>query len=592
MSLGSISRETHEAVAIAMNRLGGNQIPEMWIQFGIDVVDGYSPTLPHLKGLQNGDTATSTIKQRSLETTHYSAADVWFLSCIFGVINLAGKVGCMLSEGPWVFVGLPNFVKAICLSESAGFAQLCEDEGFTFIGPPASAIMDMGDKSASKRIIDAAGVLLVCGYHGEGQDVDLMTSEAEKIGYPILIKPIHGRGGKAVDYHNAGTVEFLVDTSSGKFYFMEMNTRLQVEHSVTEMIIDEDLVEWQIRVANGELLPMSQSQVPLLVRVEAGVEQGGNVRMHCDPMIAKLVVRGENCATTLVKLKDYLSKFQVAGLPTNINFLFRLANHNAFENGEVETHFIEHFRDDLFFDPSNPVWAQKAHNAAKVSASMVAACIFEKENGALRERPPAFLDKIKEISEKKREDDDVLLAIAAGNRRPIIPYMEFEYPDSGIHKDLYQLIKYSCSEVCTTEQQDKVMKIWATFLEPMLWVSCRPQGADDTEDVIKGKNHISRSSAPSVGESDGSPLGGPTVVTTRESSPSRNRCSCLAWLVNGDKVVLMMEIILHVKVILYVTSPLGNVLSTSTVADETSRLSRQATSNEHLACSNSSRLLE
>ncbi|GFY83711.1 glutamate synthase 2 [Actinidia rufa] len=64
MSLGSISRETHEAVAIAMNRLGGNQIPEMWIQFGIDVVDGYSPTLPHLKGLQNGDTATSTIKQR------------------------------------------------------------------------------------------------------------------------------------------------------------------------------------------------------------------------------------------------------------------------------------------------------------------------------------------------------------------------------------------------------------------------------------------------------------------------------------------------------------------------------------------------
>ncbi|GFY83710.1 SIN3-like 4 [Actinidia rufa] len=259
------------------------------------------------------------------------------------------------------------------------------------------------------------------------------------------------------------------------------------------------------------------SQCHLSVRVEAGVEQGDNVSMHCDPTIAKLVVQGENRATTLVKLKDYLSKFQ-------------------------------HFRDDLFFDPSNPVWAQKAHNAAKVSASMVAACIFEKENGALRERPPAFLDKIKEISEKKREDDDVLLAIAAGNRRPVIPHMEFEYPDSGIHKDLYQLIKYSCSEVCTTEQQDKVMKIWATFLEPMLWVSCRPQGAEDTEDVIKGKNHISRSSAPSVGESDGSPLGGPTVVTTRESSPSKNRresgppeqsSSCLAW--RGLDVVIGVE---------------------------------------------------
>ena len=96
----------------------------------------------------------------------------------------------------------------------------------------------------------------------------------------------------------------------------------------------------------------------------------------------------------------------------------------------------------------------------------------------------------------------------------------------------------------------------------MLWVSCWPQGAEDTEDVIKGKNHISRSSAPSVGESDGSPLGGTTVVTTSESSPSRNRresgspeqsSSCLAWLVNGDKVVLMMEIILHVKVMLYAT---------------------------------------
>ena len=102
-----------------------------------------------------------------------------------------------------------------------------------------------------------------------------------------------------------------------------------------------------------------------------------------------------------------------------------------------------------------------------------------------------MLDKIKEISEKKREDDDVMLAIAVGNRRPIIPHMEFEYPDSGIHKDQYQLLKYSCLEVCITEQQDKVMKIWTTFLEPMLWVSCRPQGADDTEDVIKDKNHIS-----------------------------------------------------------------------------------------------------
>ncbi|KAL6968284.1 methylcrotonoyl-CoA carboxylase [Sarracenia purpurea var. burkii] len=410
------------------------------------------------------------------------------------------------------------------LSESAGFAQHCEDEGFVFIGPPASAIRDMGDKSASKKIMGAAGVPLVPGYHGDEQDIDLMKSEADKIGYPVLIKPTHGGGGKgmrivrspnefvdsflgaqreaaasfgvdaillekyitrprhievqvfgdkhgniihlyerdcsvqrrhqkiieeapapnvlddfrshvgyaavsaakAVGYYNAGTVEFIVDTSSGQFYFMEMNTRLQVEHPVTEMIIGQDLVEWQIRVANGELLPMRQSQVPLLghafeariyaenvpkgflpatgvlhhyhpvpisatVRVETGVEQGDTVSMHYDPMIAKLVVWGENRAAALVKLKDCLSKFQVAGLPTNIDFLLRLANHQAFENGDVETHFIENFWDELFVDPSNPALAQESHHAAKLSAALVAACICEKELKALKERPPGGL---------------------------------------------------------------------------------------------------------------------------------------------------------------------------------------------------------
>ncbi|KAG7591025.1 Biotin carboxylation domain [Arabidopsis thaliana x Arabidopsis arenosa] len=297
--------------------------------------------------------------------------------------------------------------------------------GLTYIGPPASAIRDMGDKSASKRIMGAAGVPLVPGYHGHEQDIDHMKSEAEKIGYPIIIKPTHGGGGKgmrivqsekdfadsflgaqreaaasfgvntillekyitrprhievqifgdkhgnvlhlyerdcsvqrrhqkiieeapapnisekfranlgqaaasaarAVGYYNAGTVEFIVDTESDQFYFMEMNTRLQVEHPVTEMIVGQDLVEWQIRVANGEPLPISQSEVPMSghafeariyaenvpkgflpatgvlnhyrpvavspsVRVETGVEQGDTVSMHYDPMIAKLVVWG------------------------------------------------------------------------------------------------------------------------------------------------------------------------------------------------------------------------------------------------------------------------------------------------------------
>ncbi|GAV78385.1 CPSase_L_chain domain-containing protein/Biotin_lipoyl domain-containing protein/Biotin_carb_C domain-containing protein/CPSase_L_D2 domain-containing protein [Cephalotus follicularis] len=407
------------------------------------------------------------------------------------------------------------------LSESADFAQLCEDKGLTFIGPPVSAIRDMGDKSASKRIMGAAGVPLVPGYHGSEQDIDLMKLEADKIGYPILIKPTHGGGGKgmrivknanefvecflgaqreaaasfgintillekyitqprhievqifgdkyghvlhlyerdcsvqrrhqkiieeapapnvvndfrshlgqaavsaakAVDYHNAGTVEFIVDTVSGQFYFMEMNTRLQVEHPVTEMIVSQDLVEWQIRVANGEPLPISQSQVPLsghsfeariyaenvpkgflpatgvlhhyrpapvssTVRVETGVEQGDTVSMHYDPMIAKLVVWGENRAAALVKLKDCLSKFQVAGVPTNINFLEKLANHWAFKDGSVETHFLEHHKDDLFVDPNNLGLAKEAYSGARFSAALLAACVCEKEQSALKESPP------------------------------------------------------------------------------------------------------------------------------------------------------------------------------------------------------------
>ncbi|XVF80824.1 hypothetical protein PTKIN_Ptkin15bG0106300 [Pterospermum kingtungense] len=404
------------------------------------------------------------------------------------------------------------------LSESSEFAQLVEDKGFTFIGPPASAIRDMGDKSASKRIMGAAGVPLVPGYHGSEQDIEIMRLEAEKIGYPILIKPTHGGGGKgmrivqsqndfvdaflgaqreaaasfgintillekyitqprhievqifgdkygnvlhlyerdcsvqrrhqkiieeapapcvtdefrshlgqaavsaakAVGYYNAGTVEFIVDTVTGQFYFMEMNTRLQVEHPVTEMIVGQDLVEWQIRVANGEPLPINQEQVPLsghafeariyaenvpkgflpatgvlhhyhpvpvssTVRVETGVEQGDVVSMHYDPMIAKLVVWGENRTAALVKLKDCLSKFQLAGVPTNINFLQRLANHKEFEEGNVETHFIEHHKDDLFVDPNNKVISEYAYEAAKLGANLVAACLCEKERSALQE---------------------------------------------------------------------------------------------------------------------------------------------------------------------------------------------------------------
>ncbi|KAK8963769.1 hypothetical protein KSP40_PGU014409 [Platanthera guangdongensis] len=404
------------------------------------------------------------------------------------------------------------------LSESADFAQLCEAKELNFIGPPASAIREMGDKSASKRIMGAAGVPLVPGYHGDQQDINFLKSEAEKIGYPILIKPTHGGGGKgmrivqspddfvdsllsaqreaaasfgistiliekyitqprhvevqvfgdkhgnvihlyerdcsvqrrhqkiieeapapnifnefrhhlgaaavtaakAVGYYNAGTVEFIMDTLSSQFYFMEMNTRLQVEHPVTEMIVGQDLVEWQIRVANGETLPLTQADVPLkghafeariyaenvprgflpatgslhyyhpvsvspTVRVETGVKERDTVSMHYDPMIAKLVVWGEDRQAALVKLKDCLINFQVAGLPTNIDFLYKLANHWAFEKGLVETHFIEHFKGDLFIDSGSDKAAEE-HVSAKHGAAFVAACICEKDNHSNKEK--------------------------------------------------------------------------------------------------------------------------------------------------------------------------------------------------------------
>lgn len=193
----------------------------------------------------------------------------------------------------------------------------------------------------------------------------------------------------------------------------------------------------------------------------------------------------------------------------------------------------------------------------------------------------------------------MLLAVAAGNRRPIIPHMEFEYPDSDIHEDLYQLIKYSCCEVCTNEQLEKVMKIWTTFLEPMLGVPCRSsQGAEDTEDVMKAKNQLSRC----VGEGDGSPLGGTTVTSTKLSSPSRNgddrtppeqSSACLALLVNGDKGAQKdgPHIANHAGFksdALCNIPQLVNVPSTGIVGDETSVVSRQAGSNEQLACFNTS----
>ncbi|KAK6190730.1 hypothetical protein SNE40_002530 [Patella caerulea] len=382
------------------------------------------------------------------------------------------------------------------LSENTEFAELCEKENIIFVGPPASAIRDMGIKSTSKAIMASAGVPIIEGYHGEDQSDERLRKEADKIGFPVMIKAVRGGGGKgmrialtkeefdtqlesakteamksfgdqimllekyvetprhvevqvfgdrhsnyvylferdcsvqrrhqkvieeapapglseevrksigeaavraaeAVNYVGAGTVEFIMDKNQ-KFYFMEMNTRLQVEHPVTEMITGTDLVEWQIRVASGEKIPKTQKELkfkghafeariyaedpnsnfmpgagPLLhlstpaptdsIRIETGVRQGDEVSVHYDPMIAKLVVWSEDRQSALQRTIAALNQYQVVGLSTNIQFLLDLAKHPEFQAGNVNTDFIPQYSDELF--PSRPLTNRNLCQAALV----------------------------------------------------------------------------------------------------------------------------------------------------------------------------------------------------------------------------------
>ncbi|XP_010255489.1 PREDICTED: paired amphipathic helix protein Sin3-like 4 isoform X2 [Nelumbo nucifera] len=247
----------------------------------------------------------------------------------------------------------------------------------------------------------------------------------------------------------------------------------------------------------------------------------------------------------------------------------------------------------------NKVWAEiYAKNYHK---SLDHRSFYFKQQDTKSLSTKALLAEIKEINEKKRKEDDVLLAIAAGNRRPIIPNLEFEYSDSDIPEDLYQLIKYSCGEVCTTtEQLDKVMKIWTTFLEPILGVPPRPQGAEDTEDVVKAKNNTVKSSVASR-ESDGSPGADAAVTNSKQLNPTSNgddstapekASSCRDRLANGDTSA--KEDSLHDadrvarRNDTCNTPQNGKVQNNALMTDEMSGVNIQATSNERLTNSNTS----
>ncbi|KAI5305735.1 hypothetical protein KEM56_003476 [Ascosphaera pollenicola] len=222
---------------------------------------------------------------------------------------------------------------------------------------------------------------------------------------------------RAVNYRGAGTVEFILDNETGGFFFMEMNTRLQVEHPVTEMVTGVDLVEWQIEVARGEKLPLSQEHIeqrilngaaghaieariyaeipekgfvpdsgtlihnrlPSLdipgVRVDAGFVEGDVVSAHYDPMIAKLITHGTTRSEALALMLRALEEYEIAGVGVNIEFLKSVVKHAAFARGEVETGFIEKHRQDLFSELNLPddVTMQAALacylNASKLNAN-------------------------------------------------------------------------------------------------------------------------------------------------------------------------------------------------------------------------------
>ncbi len=380
------------------------------------------------------------------------------------------------------------------LSENAGFAQACVDAGLVFIGPPASAIEAMGDKALAKRRMLDAGVPCAPGYLGAEQGDAALMAEAEKLGYPLLVKAVAGGGGRgmrlvrstgelqqgiegarreatsafgdgtlmlerlidngrhieiqvfadahgnavylgerdctaqrrrqkvieeapspvvtptmraamgkdavaaalAVGYRGAGTVEFIVDDKLNH-YFLEMNTRLQVEHPVTEMVTGYDLVEWQLRVAAGEPLPAQQADITLTghaiearlyvedpytgftpqtgtvlwwqpadalhagVRVDDGIAQGSVVSPYYDPMVAKIIAHGRDRDDAIRRLRAALANTPLLGLKNNGRFLGDLVDHPAFRKAEMTTTLIDqwHEQGEALLQapvPSDEVW--------------------------------------------------------------------------------------------------------------------------------------------------------------------------------------------------------------------------------------------
>lgn len=358
------------------------------------------------------------------------------------------------------------------LSENANFAAACEQAGITFIGPSAAVIQLMGSKIAAKQLAQSVDAPIVPGYSGASQEIEVLQREAERIGFPLLIKASAGGGGKgmrivqqaqdfleqlagarreaqaafndstiflerylqqprhieiqvladhhgnivhlgerecsiqrrhqkiieespssalspslrqrmgevaiqiaqAAQYVNAGTLEFMLDTTN-QFYFLEMNTRLQVEHPVTELVTGFDLVRQQLCIAAGEPLEIAQEDIVFRghaiearlyaedpqqqflpstgtitcfikpegpgIRLDSGIDSGDSITQYYDPMLAKLIVYAENRSAAIARLQCALEHSAIFGLTTNISLLHTISSNAAFSRGDTPTNFLE-----------------------------------------------------------------------------------------------------------------------------------------------------------------------------------------------------------------------------------------------------------
>ena len=358
------------------------------------------------------------------------------------------------------------------LSENARFAQICEQCGITFVGPPSQVIQNLGNKQIARNTMEAAGVPVIPGTTKAILDVETGAREASQIGYPVIIKAALGGGGKgmrtafspedfelafltaqkesqiafgdgtmyiehfvehprhiefqiladshgnvvhlgerdcsiqrnhqkmieespsmavseelrkemgiaavkaakAAHYVNAGTIEFLLE-KTGKFYFMEMNTRIQVEHPVTEWVTGLDLVKEQLRIASGEALPFSQEDIHIQghaiecrinaenpwknfrpspgtitdlhlpggqgIRVDTGIYSGYQIPPYYDSMIAKVIVWAKNRTEAIRKMQSALGEVIIEGIDTNVDYQYEILENPDFQSGNTDVEFIE-----------------------------------------------------------------------------------------------------------------------------------------------------------------------------------------------------------------------------------------------------------